>query len=152
MNDCVYCNIVSKFDHEIVLSNEYCIYTLLKQQEIEGAGIIVPREHRETLYDLSQKEWNATYQLLHEVKQYIDNKYKPDGYNVGWNCGYVGGQHIFHSHLHIIPRYSDELYAGKGLRYLFKSKENRKGRNNRKSGSADNPALAKSVGPGAGDL
>jgi lincosamide and streptogramin A transport system ATP-binding/permease protein len=44
--------------------------------------------------------------LLHEVKAYLDNKYKPQGYNVGWN---VGGQEIFHAHLHVIPRYESEL-------------------------------------------
>jgi histidine triad (HIT) family protein len=124
MKDCIYCNMSETSDHEIILCNDFCIYSLLKEQEIRGAGIIVPRCHKETVFDLSDSEWKSTYQLLHEVKNYIDQKYKPDGYNVGWNCGHVGGQHIFHSHLHVIPRYSDEPFAGKGIRYLFKSKEN----------------------------
>jgi histidine triad (HIT) family protein len=126
MEDCIYCNITQGSDHEVILSNDFCVYSLLKEQEIEGAGIIVPRTHKETLFDLSQDEWNATYQLLQEVKNFLDNKYKPDGYNVGWNCGPVGGQHIFHSHLHVISRFSDEPLAGKGIRYLFKSKENKR--------------------------
>jgi len=126
MEDCIYCNITQGNEHEVILTNDYCIYSLLKDQEIEGAGIIVPRRHKETVFDLSQDEWNATYQLLKEVKDYIDNKYKPSGYNVGWNCGAVGGQHIFHSHLHVIPRFSDEPLAGKGIRYLFKSEVNKR--------------------------
>ncbi|ANS76802.1 cell-cycle regulation histidine triad HIT protein [Paenibacillus yonginensis] len=129
MEDCIYCNITQESNHEILLENDLCIYSLMKDQEIQGAGIIVPRSHKETVFDLSQEEWNATYLLLHEVKFYIDNKYKPDGYNVGWNCGSVGGQHIFHSHLHVIPRYSDEPYAGKGIRYLFKSEINKRNGN-----------------------
>ncbi|SEB52997.1 HIT family protein [Paenibacillus sp. GP183] len=124
MKDCIYCNMSETSDHEVILSNDFCIYSLMKEQEIRGAGIIVPRSHKETVFDLSENEWTSTYQLLHEVKGYIDKKYKPDGYNVGWNCGHVGGQHIFHSHLHVIPRYSDEPFAGKGIRYLLKSKEN----------------------------
>lgn len=78
------------------MSNDKCTYSLLKEQEIRGAGIIVPKEHRETIFE-------------------------PDGYNVGWNCGHVGGQHVFHSHLHVIPRYAEEKMAGKGIRYLFKN-------------------------------
>jgi histidine triad (HIT) family protein len=124
MKDCIYCNMSETSDHEVILSNDFCIYSLMKEQEIRGAGIIVPRSHKETVFDLSENEWTSTYQLLHEVKGYIDKKYKADGYNVGWNCGHVGGQHIFHSHLHVIPRYSDEPFAGKGIRYLLKSKEN----------------------------
>lgn len=126
MEGCIFCNITQEINHEVLLENDLCIYSLMQDQEIQGAGIIVPRSHKETVFDLSQEEWNATYQLLHEVKIYIDNKYKPDGYNVGWNCGSVGGQHIFHSHLHVIPRFSDETYAGKGIRYLFKSDINKR--------------------------
>ncbi|CAH1202306.1 hypothetical protein PAECIP111891_02135 [Paenibacillus allorhizoplanae] len=37
------------------MSNESCTYTLLKEQEIKGAGIIVPKEHRETVFDLTQE-------------------------------------------------------------------------------------------------
>ncbi|WP_284237594.1 HIT domain-containing protein [Paenibacillus glycanilyticus] len=107
----------------MIISNDKCTYSLLQEQEIRGAGIIVPREHRETVFDLTEEEWLATYRLLHEVKLYLDLHYKPDGYNVGWNCGQVGGQHIFHSHLHVIPRYADEKMAGKGIRYFFKTNQ-----------------------------
>lgn len=123
MSNCPYCHIVNDNSHEIIISNDLCTYTLLKEQEIKGAGIIVPKAHRETAFDLTQEEWNANYQLLHEVKLYVDQNYKPDGYNVGWNCGYVGGQHVFHAHLHIIPRYANEPMAGKGIRYLFKNNQ-----------------------------
>nr|WP_135554642.1 HIT family protein [Paenibacillus cymbidii] len=122
MSRCPYCDITNiGNDHEIIMSNDKCTYSLLKEQEIRGAGIIVPKEHRETVFDLTEEERMATYRLLFEVKEYLDLNYEPDGYNVGWNCGHVGGQHIFHSHLHVIPRYADEKMAGKGIRYLFKN-------------------------------
>jgi histidine triad (HIT) family protein len=75
---------------------------------------------------LTQEEWEVTYILLQEVKQYIDEKHEPKGLNLGWNCGEVGGQHIFHAHFHIIPRYKDEPFAGKGIRYMFKGNENQR--------------------------
>ncbi len=74
MEDCIYCNITQGNHHEIIMGNDHCVYSLLKDQEIDGAGIIVPRNHKETVFDLSLEEWNATYQLLQEVKNYIDNK------------------------------------------------------------------------------
>ena len=61
-----------------------------------------------------------TFLLLKEVKIYLDKKYKPDGYNVGWNVGKVGGQNVAHAHLHVLPRYKDEPLAGKGIRFMFK--------------------------------
>jgi len=78
--------------------------------------IIIPKAHKITVFDLSREEWEATKQLIDKVKAYLDDKYNPDGYNVGWNCGDAGGQNVFHTHLHIIPRYADEPFAGRGIR------------------------------------
>ncbi|MBW8347957.1 HIT family protein [Bacillus sp. IITD106] len=129
MEKCVFCNPDLEPNQKVVLSNEHCLFLQLEQSKIkgsllEGAGLIVPKMHRETAFDLTQKEWEATYSLLQEVKQFLDEEYKPQGYNLGWNCGEVGGQHIFHAHFHVIPRYRDEPLAGKGIRYMFKSEEN----------------------------
>ena len=121
---CILCDISNNGKkHEIILSNDYCTYSLLEDQDIRGAGIIVPNQHRETVFDLTEEEWHATYHLLLKVKQYVDQRFAPDGYNIGWNCGDVGGQHIFHAHLHVIPRYAHEKMAGKGIRYLFKTNQ-----------------------------
>lgn len=65
--------------------------------------------------------------MLLQVKQLLDEQYQPDGYNIGWNCGAVGGQHIAHAHLHIIQRFADEPLAGKGIRHWLKQTENRRG-------------------------
>jgi diadenosine tetraphosphate (Ap4A) HIT family hydrolase len=55
----------------------------------------------------------------------MDERYHPDGYNVGWNCGTVGGQIDMHAHMHVIPRFRQEPYAGRGIRYWMKQPANR---------------------------
>lgn len=67
-----------------------------------------------------------TYNLLNETKRIIALQFQPDGYSVGWNVGKVGGQEVFHAHLHVTPRYADEFYAGKGIRYWIKQPENKR--------------------------
>lgn len=96
----------------------------LKNNTLIGSYVIIPKTEVGTPFELSDKEWADSKKLMMEVKEYIDSKYKPDGYNIGWNVGKVAGQEVAHAHMHIIPRYSDELYAGKGLRYWFKQPEN----------------------------
>lgn len=125
MINCEYCYIDLAYQR-VVLENKSCMYLQLLEPEIVGSGIIIPKPHRETVFDLTEEEWNDTYLLLKKIKKQIDEEFKPDGYNIGWNSGAVGGQHIFHAHLHVIPRFADETYAGKGIRYLFKSKENKR--------------------------
>ncbi|MFC0524450.1 HIT family protein [Pontibacillus salicampi] len=128
MKSCPFCNIVEDDDQQIVMETHF-LYFLQKQSEQEvltGSGVIIPKEHRQTLFELTDEEWQETFKLLHQVKGLLGEKWNPDGYNVGWNVFSSGGQSIAHAHLHIIPRFKDEPYAGKGMRYWIKQPKNRR--------------------------
>ena len=114
-------------DQELVLSNQHCAFLMRPEREIlPGSGLIVPYEPRRTVFDLTPEEWSATFELLKEAKAYIDERYAPDGYNVGWNNGPIAGQTIPQVHLHVIPRFADEPRAGRGIRWYLKQPENRR--------------------------
>ena len=40
---------------------------------------------------------------------------RPVAFNVGWNHGRPAGQHVFHLHVHVIPRYGE---GGRGIQLL----------------------------------
>ncbi len=122
---CPFCRPVEQ-EERIITSNTQCYFMQTDETILMGSGIICPKRHRETVFDLSVEEWRSTYDLLNEVKVYIDGLYAPDGYNVGWNSGHIAGQEVFHAHLWVIPRFIDEPYAGKGIRYWLKQNENRR--------------------------
>ena len=96
----------------------------LNENILVGSYVIIPKTQVETPFDLSEQEWIDTQKMMNEIKIYLDEKYQPDGYNLGWNVGKVGGQNVAHAHFHILPRYADEPYAGKGIRAWFKKEEN----------------------------
>lgn len=96
----------------------------LKNNTLIGSYVIIPKSQVGSPFELSDKEWADSKSLMKELKEYLDEKYKPDGYNIGWNVGKAAGQEVAHAHMHIIPRYADEPLAGKGLRYWFKQPEN----------------------------
>ncbi len=96
----------------------------LKFNTLVGSYVIIPKSQVGSPFELSYEEWKDSRLLLLEVKEYLDKRYNPDGYNIGWNVGKVAGQEVAHAHMHIIPRYADEPYSGKGIRYWFKQPEN----------------------------
>jgi diadenosine tetraphosphate (Ap4A) HIT family hydrolase len=124
--NCPYCNVNADEEQQITLENETCYFIQKEseQQVLQGSGLIIPKLHKQNVFELSEQEWNDSRELLLGAKRILDDKYAPDGYSVGWNTGRAGGQSIFHAHLHVIPRFNDEPLAGKGIRYWIKQKEN----------------------------
>ena len=97
-----------------------------RQGALEHSGVIVPAEHRPTVFDLTDEEILATFRLLADVRAWMDEQFRPDGYNIGWNSGAIAGQQVFHAHMHVIPRFADEPLAGQGIRFHLKSDANRR--------------------------
>lgn len=124
--NCPYCNVLADGEQQITLENETCYFIQKEseQQVLQGSGLIIPKLHKQDVFELSEQEWNDSRELLLGAKGIIDERYGPDGYSVGWNTGKAGGQSIFHAHLHVIPRFKDEPLAGKGIRYWIKQKDN----------------------------
>jgi histidine triad (HIT) family protein len=126
--DCPYCPIRDP-EQKVIFESDLVLF--LQDERYQGAlrhsGVIIPIQHRETVFDLSDAEIAATFQLLARVKEWMDGRFSPDGYNIGWNCGRIGGQDVFHAHMHVIPRFRQEPLAGKGIRALLKSNANRWG-------------------------
>ena len=124
--DCPYC---PPFDlaARVLLRNDAALF--IEDERYQGAlkhsGVIVPVAHRPTVFDLTEPEIVATFRLLSDVKAWMDKRFRPAGYNVGWNCGSVAGQQVFHAHLHVIPRFDQEPLAGRGIRSHLKSEANR---------------------------
>ena len=123
---CPYCPIS---DPAVKVIFEDDLVRFAQNERVQGAlkhsGVIVPVQHRETVFDLSEAEITATFRLLAVVKKWMDANFAPDGYNIGWNCGKIGGQELFHAHMHVIPRFRQEPLAGQGIRTLLKSDANK---------------------------
>jgi diadenosine tetraphosphate (Ap4A) HIT family hydrolase len=125
-DNCVFCNPELEKRQKVIISNESCIFFQMPQEILIGSGLIVPRAHRVNVFDLTEKEWNDTFILVKQVKDHLDRLHKPDGYNLQWNTNGAAGQHLFHSHLHIIPRFFDEPLVGKDLRSFLGKEDNRR--------------------------
>jgi diadenosine tetraphosphate (Ap4A) HIT family hydrolase len=123
---CPYCPVTNP-DQKIIFKQELVLF--MQNEKAQGAlkhsGVIIPIEHRETVFDMTEAEIIATFKLLLDVKRWMNDNFSPDGYNVGWNCGKVGGQEVLHAHMHVIPRFQQEPLAGAGIRTLLKSDANK---------------------------
>ncbi len=76
-----------------------------------GHVIVVPNEHVENVYDLSPDLATHIFVIAQKISLAMKVAYKCDGITLLQNNEPAGGQHAFHYHLHIFPRYDgDELH------------------------------------------
>lgn len=131
MASCDFCQLDAFRQHStLLLENELCLFAsggMIRGESrsvLWGSGIIIPKAHRETVFDLLPDEFLATRSLLLEIRPILDERHQPDGYTIGWNCFSASGQSVPHAHLHVLPRYGDEPLAGKGLRWFLRQSNN----------------------------
>lgn len=53
-------------------------------------------------------------EVLDTVKAQLDAESKPAGHNFGTNDGASAGQTVMHLHVHVIPRFQDDVDAPAG--------------------------------------
>jgi len=78
-----------------------------------------------TWFDAGAEERIALFKALDAAKAIIEKDHRPDGYNIGINCGPAAGQTIFHLHIHLIPRYAGDVADPRGgVRHVIPDKAN----------------------------
>jgi len=75
----------------------------------KGHALIIPKREESDYFQLTFKEQAACWFLVNMVKEYLVNNFKPDGFNIGINSGKVAGQTVDHCHIHLIPRYENDM-------------------------------------------
>lgn len=90
-----------------------------------GHTLVITKREVPTWFDATPAEQAAVMALVEEVKCQLDEEFKPDGYNVGFNAGAAAGQTVPHLHVHVIPRYAGDMDDPRGgVRYAIPSKGN----------------------------
>ena len=91
----------------------------------KGHALILPKRLVANYFDLSFKEQSACWIMVNKVKHELQNRYNPDGFNIGININEDAGQTIAHCHIHIIPRYKGDVEQPRGgVRGVIPSRKN----------------------------
>ncbi len=110
--NCRFC--MSSSGRRIMIQGEYGFAAWDRHPASDGHFLVIPYRHFSDYFDISDEELVELWSLVAEGKKMADEKYKPDGYNIGINIGESAGQSIPHLHIHVIPRYKGDVENPKG--------------------------------------
>lgn len=106
-----------------LLASDYFFVVFDQYPVSYGHSLIISKELRTDFFELTKSEREDLLRTIDGVKAMLDLTCRPDGYNIGMNCGEVAGQTVMHFHCHVIPRYAGDMAnpAG-GVRHCVEGK------------------------------
>ena len=100
--DCVFCRIVrGELGSNKLLENEWVLAFSDLHPKAPVHGIIIPKRHVATLDDFVADDRELLGRLMLAARE-IAAQHRLPGYRVVMNVNSIGGQSVFHAHLHIL--------------------------------------------------
>ena len=117
---CPFCTIESSL---IVARNTTAIALRDAFPVADWHTLVVPKQHLSSIFDLSESDQAQLWQLVAQVRSHLAEQLSPGGFNIGVNDGESAGQTVPHAHIHIIPRYRDDVPDPRGgVRWIIPEK------------------------------
>jgi histidine triad (HIT) family protein len=122
--DCVFCAIARGADTaEIVGENQRALAFMDLNPATDGHVLVIPRAHADDIWTLDETDGRGIWSLAQQIAGRVRSALHPDGLTLFQANGTAGWQHVFHFHLHLVPR-----WVGDGLTQPWRSTDARRAR------------------------
>ncbi|MDR2974212.1 MAG: HIT family protein [Propionibacteriaceae bacterium] len=107
MTDCLFCRIASgEVPARVVYEDDTALAFLDIAPFQRGHTVVIPRRHvKDGASD--PLAWGEVASAIVGVSQLVENRLGATAVNILSNAGADAGQSVFHFHIHVIPRYTD---------------------------------------------
>jgi histidine triad (HIT) family protein len=109
MDDCIFCKIVAgELPSERVDEDEHTIAFMDINPWARGHALVIPRRHSTDLLDVGDEDLHHTAAAAKRLATRMKERLGAEGVNLLNACGEAAWQSVFHFHIHVIPRWSDD--------------------------------------------
>ena len=108
-NNCIFCKIANGEIPSASLYEDEKVKVILDiSPASKGHALILPKEHYENLYEISDDMASHVMMTAKKMAKKMKEELGFEGLNILQNNGESAGQTVFHYHMHLIPRYSQD--------------------------------------------
>lgn len=109
MNDCIFCKIIAgEIPAEKVYEDDTVVALLDMRPVNVGHTLVMPKKHYTNIYDTPDEVMAHLAVVIKKLAVAVKEGAEADGINVEMNNDGPAGQIIFHTHIHIVPRFTDD--------------------------------------------
>ncbi len=109
MENCIFCKIIRGEIPAQKIYEDKDIIAFLDVRPVNiGHALVLPKAHYLSIYDTPDQLLAALMPVIKKLSIAIKSAVDADGINVEMNNGPAAGQLVFHTHIHIVPRFNDD--------------------------------------------
>lgn len=109
MDDCIFCKILHGGIPATKVYEDADTAAILDIQPANpGHCLVLPKKHFSGLAETPDEELGGIFAAAKKVARAAVQATGADGFNIIVNNGQTAGQVIFHTHIHVIPRFRDD--------------------------------------------
>lgn len=109
VSDCIFCKIVAgEIPSSKVYEDDHFLAFLDISQVTPGHTLVIPKKHARNLLEMTPDETADLFNVVSTVTKKVESATQPQGMNIISNMEEIAGQSVFHTHVHILPRYSQD--------------------------------------------
>lgn len=107
MTDCIFCNIINHDIPSYKIYEDDKVYAFLDiTQATKGHTLLIPKKHLTDIFDYSSDIAADLFARVPKIARALEKTFpEMNGLNIINNNKEVAYQSVFHSHIHLIPRY-----------------------------------------------
>lgn len=110
--DCIFCKIINGDFPSCKVFEDNDFAGILDIMPINlGHTLLIPKKHFRNIFDTPDDFTDKIYRVLKHISCGIKQALDCDGLNIIQNIEKAAGQEVFHSHIHIVPRYTDDAFS-----------------------------------------
>ncbi|HFI0404636.1 TPA: HIT family protein [Streptococcus suis] len=120
MSDCIFCKIVAgEIPASKVYEDDQVLAFLDITQVTKGHTLVIPKKHYRNVLDMDAEVAGQVFTAIPALARHLKEKLGASGLNIVNNNEEAAGQTVFHTHIHLLPRFD----KSDGLDIQFKANE-----------------------------
>ncbi|WP_376716120.1 HIT family protein [Vagococcus lutrae] len=110
MENCIFCKIINKEIPSYPVYEDDVVYAFLDiTQTTKGHTLVIPKQHVADIFEYDETLAGELFSRIPKIARAIEQAFPEcQGLNIVNNNRELAYQSVFHSHIHLIPRYSKE--------------------------------------------
>lgn len=109
MTDCIFCKIISgDIPSYKIYEDDETLAFLDITQTTKGHTLVIPKNHVRNVLEMTPDEAATLFSKVPVIATNLVEKLGASGLNILQNNEVIAGQTVFHAHVHLIPRFSED--------------------------------------------